>query len=397
MANKCSKPKIEKTAADSATKGKLVEFIVASMHKVPGVDVQLNVKLPALNSKQKRRREIDVLLTSKVSGYPVRIAIECKNYKEVIGVDLIDKFIGHLKDVGVPTQNSVYVTARHFTKGAIERAEKEQIRLLQLTGLTQDRMAAYLQQAIQTYIHLMLRLDETEISWNVEPVIDVPGIPDSGPTIFYDKNGQQSFCLPDELWLSWIAGHFTCIGKYRVEFHLPPDWYVVYDEKALQVSSLITTVKVAAFVTTIPGQFSHHTLINAQENIIEKTHTHISFAPVNGTCPIVRIKSEKELAAYLQKQPEFVKLSIRGRVPRIETAICYWPPSSQAEGKLNEQWASYEAGTIPNQAPMDAIEIEGSDLSAGYEAWSEDYRDYFLHRRHPKPPCPMTITYIPEQ
>jgi hypothetical protein len=53
--------------------------LVAMMHEVPGVVVEKRTKLPVLQSKTGRRREIDVLITSNVAGYPVRFGIGCKN------------------------------------------------------------------------------------------------------------------------------------------------------------------------------------------------------------------------------------------------------------------------------------------------------------------------------
>src|SRR6185436_2122345 len=81
------------TTSDASTKGKLVEFIVASMHNSPGVKVETNVRLTPKNAKTKRKREVDVLLTSHIADYEVRLPIECKNYKKVIGVAMIGEFI----------------------------------------------------------------------------------------------------------------------------------------------------------------------------------------------------------------------------------------------------------------------------------------------------------------
>ena len=118
-----AKKKPPRTAGEAATKGKLVEFIVAAMHQSPGVKVERNVKLSAFLRRKEtrvRKREIDVLITARVANYPIRIGIECKNFKKIIGVGLIGQFIDHLNDVGIPLQHSVYVTTWHFTQGAIE-------------------------------------------------------------------------------------------------------------------------------------------------------------------------------------------------------------------------------------------------------------------------------------
>jgi len=80
------------------------------MHQMTGVKVEQNVFLPAQDGSG-RKREIDVLLSSQVAGHPVRVAIECKNEKEPIGVQKVGEFIDRLLDVGIPTQLGIYVSA----------------------------------------------------------------------------------------------------------------------------------------------------------------------------------------------------------------------------------------------------------------------------------------------
>ncbi len=124
----------KKSQHPSATKGKLVEEIVQKMHDSPNVKVERRVFLDSVGGSGKR--EIDILLTSSVAGYPVRLAIECKNEKTPIGSPKIDAFVGKLQDVGIPSQLGIYVSASGYTGGAIERARKAGIKTLVLTGLT---------------------------------------------------------------------------------------------------------------------------------------------------------------------------------------------------------------------------------------------------------------------
>src|SRR4051812_45540348 len=61
---------------DHITKARLVEEIAALLHEQEGVTVERNVRLASL-SDPTNIREIDVLVTGNVAGYPVRIPIEC--------------------------------------------------------------------------------------------------------------------------------------------------------------------------------------------------------------------------------------------------------------------------------------------------------------------------------
>lgn len=68
----------KRTVKLSATaKGRIVEQIAAWMYCSPGTIVETNVHYPTPGGD--RKREIDVLLTRHVVGYPTHVAIECKN------------------------------------------------------------------------------------------------------------------------------------------------------------------------------------------------------------------------------------------------------------------------------------------------------------------------------
>ena len=68
----------KRTVKLSATaKGRIVEQIAAWMYCSPRTIVETNVHYPTPGGD--RKREIDVLLTRYVVGYPTHVAIECQN------------------------------------------------------------------------------------------------------------------------------------------------------------------------------------------------------------------------------------------------------------------------------------------------------------------------------
>lgn len=144
----------------STQKGRIVERIVAMMHgdsdahDDSDIKVERNVYLPALGN-QARRREIDILITQHIIGYPVRIAVECKNEDKSIGSPKIDAFIGKLQDVGIPLQHGIYVSTRGYTKGAIERAKMAGIRTLILRDLGTQALYGSITEAFQSTLHLL--------------------------------------------------------------------------------------------------------------------------------------------------------------------------------------------------------------------------------------------------
>ena len=124
MGKKASHAKTKSVHQSSTLeKGRLVEYIAARMHQTAGVKGRPMSLLG--RGTTGRKREIDVLLTSEVAEYPVRVAIECKNEKARIGSERIDALIGKLDDIGIPTQQSMYISASGYTRDAIERATEE--------------------------------------------------------------------------------------------------------------------------------------------------------------------------------------------------------------------------------------------------------------------------------
>lgn len=104
-------------------KGNILEDLVAMMHQVPGVRVEKRRKLPVLRSKTKRKREIDVLITSSVAGYKVQIALGCKNEATALKTSTVDNFVGILNDVGIPIQQGILVSANGYTRDAQDAAD----------------------------------------------------------------------------------------------------------------------------------------------------------------------------------------------------------------------------------------------------------------------------------
>jgi hypothetical protein len=84
----------------------------------PAASVQHNQK--QVGKVSKRLRQIDVLVTGVVAGHQLTIAIECKRYKNTIGIGTVDEFAGKLTDLGV--DRGVLYAFSGFGSGAIARA-----------------------------------------------------------------------------------------------------------------------------------------------------------------------------------------------------------------------------------------------------------------------------------
>ena len=73
-------------------------------------------------------REIDVLIEDSVNGYPVRLAIECRDHGRKQDKIWIDQLHGKYRDLKVDT--IVAVSSSGFTKGALAKAAQVNIRAM---------------------------------------------------------------------------------------------------------------------------------------------------------------------------------------------------------------------------------------------------------------------------
>jgi hypothetical protein len=341
-------------------KGRLAEKIVASMHRMPGVKVERNVRLPTLG-KSKRKSEIDILLTGNLAGYPIQIAIECKNEKKPIGTPKINSFIGKLNDVGIPTQHGIYVSASGYTTGAVERAEEAGIKPLILEGLTKEGISASVAESFQSVVYLLLEVTEFSVNSKYAEIEPLELIQ------FYDESGKLCGTIPDLIWQAWMNGYIPAsIGEHEQELKLPPNWYP-FDKREGAVLSIKVKSRVLGLVVSFSGQVKQHAIINASDRNIEKGQVEVVFNTDVLQVPVTTIYTEIQLQDFL-KRPESFTLTVgRMKIPRIRQGPLYWPPSERAAKKVADLMRAFDAGEIPDPRPIDITEIEGTDMRTLWE------------------------------
>jgi len=349
-------------------KGDVLEKIIAEMHDVPGVKIERNQYLPSIDGSG-RTREIDVLITSEVAGFPVRIAIECKNERKVTNIERIDAFIGKLQDVGIPVQHGVFVSTSRFAKSAVEHAKRVGIRTFLLRDIS-DKLAEVIKEAIQSVIYLLLTIT------NIGIVNDISATAPWGDVLFFrDDEGKLCGSLPDLVWDKWIKGDITdSIGEHEVLLSLPTGWHQIIHGQEANIKSIKVNVSVVAVVLTLSETLNQYQLIDAKDGTIEKNQIKALFNPVPGKYPIQEFRTEQDLSSYLANQ-QGIKLSIgRFRLPRIRWLSIYWPPSKKAMLALARiRKEKTDQGEAFDMAAIPLDEIEGDDLSALWEPIIEDH------------------------
>ena len=346
----------------SKDKGDIVEAVAVWLHDWPGVEVQQKARVPALHDAS-RRSEIDVLLTTSVAGYPVRIAIECKNEATPIGAPYVNNFIGKLQDIGIPPQQGIFISASGYTKDAVRRARKEGIRTLLLRGLSVDGLKASITTAaFQSRVFLLARV--SEVTYFTKDPLKLPHIP-----LFADATGRLCGTVPHLIAQRWDDGTIpTTAGMYNLTIPIPKEWrpFVSTGQQVdLLKAEIYTQVEVTAFAFTVEGKAEEYSLVDFATSQPEKLGVKAFFDAPVGCYSLTPFKTEAVLETFLASHKGH-KITTRIKVPRIHYRPAYWPLSRRAAIRFLElsPLAKAADGSIRE---ITTAEIEGLDIAAAWE------------------------------
>src|SRR5437588_1802210 len=352
----------------STDKGKIVERIVALMHKYPdtSVKVEQNVHLPSVLNKASRKREIDVLLTKDIAGHSVQIAIECKNEQRPIDTPAIDAFAKKLQRVGIPY--GIYVSASGYTKDAIENAAIDGIKTFTLKDLTEEVLYTSIVEAFQSVVYLFCQVVVVFITTPSETykLLQAP---------FYDKNGKKCGALGDLIWQKWISEEPPLsLGAHELPLELPAHWNFVIDNNVIPVISMNAWVDVSGLFGGHSGQATgnFYSLVKASDSTVDRNLFEVTIDVSQSDYALVWVRSEDELQKLLERA-EAVQMHHRIKIPRIVASGVYWPPSTRVQKRINELMRAFEAGEIPDPRPFNFQEMEGHSIRTAFEPIWEGY------------------------
>ncbi len=341
-------------------KGDVVEQLVAWLHDWPGVAVRRNVRLPTANDPNKAR-EIDVLLETTVAGYPIRIAIECKNEKGLIGAPKIDAFVGKLDDVGLPSQCGVFVSASGFTGGALRRARKSSIRALVLKGLSPDGLKAKLAiTARQAIVFLCLVVEEITY-------FTVASMPSRSDLMFQDASGNLAQTIPHLLAQEWTSGGIPGeIGVHEIHLRVPADLVPVFvtlgKRVELATPEIHARVRVVALAHLVEGNGASFQLADPETSVAEKMGFRVTFPALGKDVPLTTIVDKTQLGSLIPDATIILRTFCK--VPRIVYNTAYWPLSLRAATRLAA------LSTASMEAPSEAVrflDIEEANIRTAWE------------------------------
>ncbi len=337
---------------DNLIKGDIVERIVEQMHRVRGVVVQRNVRLSSTQNPN-RKREIDLLLTGQVVGYPVRFAFECKNYDKPANVVRIGEFADKLDDVGIAPQNSIFVSASGFTDGALDRAKQLGMQTLVLSGLADDRLASRVIGALQSVVFLLPVVTQ----WTV--LNDAAEVTPEEMWIWFNDRGEPQATTPDLMWHRWCDGYPpSVIGVHEVKVEVP-GWAQRVAGKPSVPTELRFTVHVHGLVITVTGRASDHALIDAFTQEMKKRRVNVNFDQPDTNLPLRIFESEEEYNRFIDSRPEQVKIVNRVRLPRLQWQGLFWPISDRVRRELETFGSNLKPGQVPTAEDFARLERHG--------------------------------------
>lgn len=334
-------------------KGDFLEDLVAALHEIPGCAVERRARVP-VPSDPSQSREIDVLLTGIGLGYPLRRAIECKNWAAKVDVETIEAFLSKLDDIEIPAALSIFVSASGYTKGAIRRGAKAGLRLLEVTGLNKDRLSSATENAFQYLIYLLPIVEQVQQlgdKSNERLVIKCLRYRDP-------KTGGTHYAL-DNLWKKWLQEEeLRTLGLHHVRFDIPQDPSLFKDGEEVEPRTIFFGLRVAAAVVEIRGEATSHKLIEVKTKEVEKHRVRFDFNP-----HVSRVKvfeTESAVQEFLNTSGARSKLVVSGiPLPRLMYMQFYWPPTHGSINRSREIQTRGESPTFEN--------VEGGDLG---QAWN---------------------------
>lgn len=344
------KSKKDRTRND---KGRLLEQIVAMLHKTEGVKVETNVFLIPKSGDESRTREIDVLLTGNVAGYPVRVAIQCKNYGKPITIGQIGEFRDLLEDVGIPPQNGIIVSVHGYQTGGTKRAKELGIKALVLEGLDETRLRAEIKDTFQFFVHLLLVVEDMHIRSEIAD--------GSLAFSFWEEDNNIIGWFADLIVSRWRNGEIPMeLGEHVLDLKLPQGWHQVLNGKLIYPSNMTAKVRVVGYLAEMRGKVEEYKLKEADTDKIEKFHLQADFDVLNNL-----IKSSHEEPIFTEEELKKLKKDVttsienRIRLPKIFARNHLEPMSKKAFNKLMEGTENLTTEDLAKLPQLEFEEVEG--------------------------------------
>lgn len=310
----------------SQQKGDLATEVVKRIHEVSGQKARTKVLLGPPGEK----REFDVVLDVGRPPFNTYVVFECKNHKGKVKAEDIGAFKDKLDQLGIGTGAGYFVAVNGYQRGAKLRAKQVGITLLELTGLTKDRLALATRVALQQTIFLVGRITEVSLT-SMNPV---------GSHLLTDGAGVFGGTIIDYVWHDWIARSSSPLGTYEGNIEIPSCWGSFdADQHFHGGGTLRYQCLVEGHVLTSTGRCTVAGLNALDPPAALMGMTEFAFDETIGKVALARITSEHDLHE-LSSACQGAVITIRHRVPRLlvgtEYGVMVWPPDDATYLEMQE-------------------------------------------------------------
>ncbi len=118
---------------------KLVRLIHETLKNIPNTKIHSNFKIDNLSG---RKREIDILIESKINNMDIKIVIECKDLKIPVPVEKIEAFNSKCERIkGV--SKKVFVSSSGYQADSYEAAKDFDIELYSLNDISKEQISKW--------------------------------------------------------------------------------------------------------------------------------------------------------------------------------------------------------------------------------------------------------------
>jgi len=187
---------------------KLVRLVQETLKNLPNTEIYSNYKLENISG---RNREIDVFIKSQINGMGIKIAIECKDYKNAIPVEKIEAFNSKCQRIkGI--SKKVFVSSNGYQADAIEAAKYFDIELFKLNEISKKQIAEWLpikqlKANIKLQLPFKIQLQGTED--------EIKNIPNEELTVHYYEN-RPSILITGFVWNAVVVPKQRIIQNYML-------------------------------------------------------------------------------------------------------------------------------------------------------------------------------------
>lgn len=260
----------------------------------PETEILYNFKI---ENRSGRKREIDILIVGIINGIEIKIAIECKDYKNKVSVEKIEAF--NSKCLRIPSINKmIFISKKGFQKDAINAANEFGIELYKLENIDEEEVKKWMIVALPKPVNVERRIEGLQI------VAKVP-IP--------EFNGNDLVFLPGDKKGIQLYLFLQSIIEERIP--MTPLIPVIQGER-LEEKRILITIDLIDTLLEINGE--KYPIVNVQTTLIE------SYSPLKSDVTISRYKKfntdvgKADIITYEIENKEIYSMVKRNDSSKIE-------------------------------------------------------------------------------